>query len=217
MLLPYKDINPTRRTPVITILLIITNIAVFVYQLFGPYGFENISTQFALIPYELHHGNMPDSTWVSPYLNLVTYMFLHAGIGHLLFNMLFLWIFGNNIEDVMTRRGFLFFYLLTGAVSGLAFEVLFPGSQAHLVGASGAISAILGVYLVLFPFARLHVLVFIFPVRMPAVIFLVIWFFMQISGLLGGKGDVAWISHVSGFIAGIVLYRFFRVSRPARR
>lgn len=216
MLLPYKDINPTRRFPIVTLLLIIVNIGIFLYQIFGPYGFENISTQFALIPYELHHGNLPESTWVSPYVNVVTYMFLHGSIGHLVFNMLFLWIFGNNIEDVMTRKGFLVFYLLTGVISGLAFEWLFPGSRAHLVGASGAISAILGVYMVLFPFARLHVLVFIFPLRMPAIVFLVIWFFMQISGLLGGEGNVAWISHVSGFIAGIILYRFFRVYRPLK-
>ena len=211
MLLPYKDINPTRRFPFITILLIMANIGVFAYQVFGPYGYETISNQFSLIPYELHNGNLPGSEWIHPYLSLVTYMFLHAGPGHLLFNMLFLWIFGNNIEDNMSRTGFLAFYLITGVISGLAFEYLFPASRVNLVGASGAISAILGAYLFLFPFARLHALFFIFPVRMPAVIFLVIWFATQISGFLGGESNVAWISHLTGFISGVILLRFFRV------
>ncbi|HRZ25221.1 MAG TPA: rhomboid family intramembrane serine protease [Spirochaetota bacterium] len=209
MLLPYKDVNPTRHFPFITLLLIAGNIAIFVYQVFGPYGFETISSQFALIPYELHHGNLRESNWINPYLSLVTYMFMHAGPGHLIFNMLFLWIFGNNIEDRMSWIGFLVFYLLTGIISGLSFEAIYPGSEAHLVGASGAISAILGAYLLLYPTARVHALFFIFPIRMPALVFLIIWFITQISGFLGQADSVAWISHISGFVSGIILYRFF--------
>ncbi|HOO71332.1 MAG TPA: rhomboid family intramembrane serine protease [Spirochaetota bacterium] len=209
MLLPYKDVNPTRHFPFMTIILILANIAVFLYQVFGPYGFDVISRQFALIPYELHKGNLPDSTWIPPFLSLGTYMFLHAGPGHLAFNMLFLWIFGNNIEDRMSPFSFLVFYLLTGVISALAFEAIFPGSDVNLVGASGAISAVLGAYLFLFPRAQVHALLFIFPVRMSALVFLIIWFIMQISGFLGQEGSVAWISHITGFVSGIILHRFF--------
>jgi membrane associated rhomboid family serine protease len=209
MLLPYKDVNPTRHFPLITILLIAANVGVFLYQVFGPYGFDVVSRQFALIPMELHRGNLPDSTWIHPYLSLATYMFIHAGPGHLAFNMLFLWIFGNNIEDRMGMLSFMAFYVLTGAISGLAFEYLFPGSDVNLVGASGSISAILGAYLFLFPVARVHALFFIFPVRMPALIFLAIWFFTQISGFLGQEDSVAWISHIAGFISGVLLHRLF--------
>ena len=198
MLLPYKDVNPTRHFPFMTILLILANIAIFMYQVFGPYGFESISRQFALIPYELHRGNLPDSTWIPPFLSLGTYMFIHAGPGHLLFNMLFLSPFS-----------FLIFYLLTGIISALSFEAIFPGSDVNLIGASGAISAVLGAYLFLFPRAQVHALLFIFPVRMSALVFLIIWFFMQISGFLGQEGSVAWISHITGFISGIILHRFF--------
>lgn len=210
MLFPYKDINPTRRFSFITLLLIIINIGLFIYPLvdFKP-GFEFFTRQFALIPYELKNGNLQDSTWISPYLSIITYMFMHGSPSHIAFNMLFLWIFGNNIEDVMTRRGFISFYIITGIISALAFVALFPDSKNYLVGASGAVSGVLGAYMCLFPFARVHALFFIFPIRMPAIIFLIVWFIGQLSGLLNGQENIAWISHISGFLSGIILYRFF--------
>ena len=215
MLFPYKDINPTRRFAVVTFLIICANVAIFIYQNFSGIGFEYSTRQMALIPVEIFRGNLPDSQMISPFLSVFAYMFLHGSPGHLVFNMLFLWIFGNNIEDRMSRPGFLAFYTITGVISGLAFVGYYPSSDVSLVGASGAISAVLGAYLFLFPFARLHALFFIFPVRMPAIIFIVFWFFSQISGLMGGGGNVAWISHIAGFIAGIALFRFFL--KPVRR
>ncbi len=209
MFIPYKDENPVKKFPIVTYFLIFVTVAVFFVQYFSTYGFEYYSRQFALIPAELFRGNLPDSDLVPPFLTLVTYLFEHGGIKHLVFNMLFMWIFGNNIEDVMTRWGFLVFYLLTGMISALAFVVFNPMSEISLVGASGSISAVLGVYLFVFPLARVRALFFIIPVRMPAFIFIVIWFFSQVSGFLGGGGDIAWISHIAGFVSGIFLYPYF--------
>ena len=209
MIIPYKDINPTERFPFLTIGLIAVNIAIFLFQIFSDYGYQQITNQFAFIPYELHHGNLPHSTFISPFTSLVTYMFLHANLKHIGFNMLFLWIFGNNIEDEMHRIGFIIFYLLCGIISALVFELFHPETKSPLVGASGAISAILGAYLFLYPKAKLRVLILVFPVTVPAVIFLVLWFVLQISGFLQGSGNVAWIAHISGFVAGAILYRIF--------
>ena len=211
MLIPYKDSNPTRRFPIITILLLIANIGIFVYFAFvSDFGLQKLTRQFALIPVELSKGNLPDSKWISPYLTFATYMFFHANIPHLLFNMLFLWIFGNNVEDGMSRIGFLMFYILVGAASALVYIGSDPTSKISLIGASGAISGILGAYLFMYPLAKIHALFFIFPVKMPAVIFLLIWFFLQISGLLGPESNVAWESHISGFILGILTFRIFK-------
>ncbi len=211
MLIPYKDSNPTRRFPIITILLIIANIGIFVYFAFvSDFGLAKLTRQFALIPVELSKGNLPDSKWISPYLTFITYMFFHANIPHLLFNMIFLWIFGNNVEDGMSRFGFLLFYIFVGAASALVYIGSDPSSKISLIGASGAISGILGAYLFMYPLAKIHALFFIFPVKMPAVIFLLIWFFMQISGLLGPESNVAWESHISGFILGILTFRIFK-------
>ncbi len=213
MFFPYKDINPTRRRAIVSAGLIFVNIGIFFYQVLGHAIPVMAPREMALIPLELTRGNLPDSALLAPSLTPLTYMFVHGGLGHLIFNMLFLWIFGNNVEDAMTRPRFIGFYLATGVISGLAFALMFPGSNVSLIGASGAISGVLGAYLLLYPFAKVHTLVLIFPVRMPAVVFIIIWFVMQISGLMNGGGNVAWITHVTGFIAGLVTHRFFTVSR----
>ncbi|HDP79688.1 MAG TPA: rhomboid family intramembrane serine protease [Spirochaetes bacterium] len=219
MFIPYRDDNPTRRAAVVTVLLIVLNVAAFLYQAGNARGFSWITYQYGLIPAELVSGrNLAESTLVSPYITLFSYMFCHGGISHLLFNMLFLWIFGNNVEDRMSRTGFLVFYLLTGVISALAFVYIDPGLKTPLVGASGAVSAVLGAYLFMFPMARIYVWMLFFVIPMPALIFLPIWFLMQVSGLMGQGGDnVAWISHVAGFLAGIVLFDFFTGKKTARR
>lgn len=216
MLIPYRDENPTTRTAVVTILLIAANIGIFVYELLGKTGYGAVTAQFGLIPHEIMQGkNLPDSSWINPYLTIISYMFLHGGLLHLLFNMLFLWIFGNNIEDRMSPVRFLFFYLLTGAISGIAFAISAPGMNTPLVGASGAISGILGAYLFMFPFAKIRVLLFIFRVRMPALVFIIIWFIMQVFGVLDtiNESNIAWAAHISGFVAGVILFKFFTVNR----
>ncbi len=217
MLIPYKDINPTKRFPLITLILILVNFAVFIFQVFGKTGFDTIINQFGLIPAEIHSGtNLPDSQWINPYYTALSYMFLHGNLMHIVFNMLFLWIFGNNVEDSMTPAGFLIFYLLTGVISGISFALFFPTMKAPLVGASGAISGILGAYVFMFPFARIKALFFIFIVRMPAIVFIALWFISQILGFFGNKANgsgIAWVAHISGFIAGIILFKFFTVQK----
>jgi membrane associated rhomboid family serine protease len=212
MLIPYKDSNPTKRFSIITLLLIIINIITFYFQVAGKFNF-NFTEEFALIPVEIITGkNIIGSQLISPYITVLSYMFLHGNVLHLAFNMLFLWIFGNNIEDRMSTSSFIFFYLLIGAISGLAFCFIAPKSTVPLVGASGAISGILGAYVIMFPFARIHALLFIFRVKMPALVFIIIWFISQISGFLGSASqtsNIAWVAHISGFIAGIILFKLF--------
>ncbi len=214
MFIPYKDENPTGRFAVVTFLLIIANCAVFAGQLFTPAGFEAATSRFAFNPVSLD-GGAAGSPFpaIGPLFSLVSYMFFHGGLSHLGFNMLFLWIFGNNVEDRMTRGGYLLFYLITGIIAALAFAARTPDADVPLVGASGAISAVLGAYLFMFPAARIHVWMLFFTMRMPAFVFLPIWFLLQISGLFGGADSIAWISHIAGFTAGVLLYKLFTVDR----
>jgi membrane associated rhomboid family serine protease len=214
MFLPYRDENPTRRFAAVSVLLILANIAAFLYQVFGDAGFAEAVYQYGLIPAEVAGGrNLPDSVMVSPFLSLLTYMFCHGGVAHLAFNMLFLWIFGNNVEDAMGRARFVGFYLLAGIISALAFVALSPALKTPLVGASGAISGILGAYLFMFPRARVYVWMLLFTARMPAFLFLPVWFMLQVFGFMnsgaGGDGGIAWVSHIAGFIAGVALHRLF--------
>lgn len=198
MFLPYKDTNPTKRFGIITFLLICTNCYIF---------FSETPLQ-GLVPLYLSNVNMgSESTGIL--LTPISYMFIHGNLGHLVFNMLFLWIFGNNVEDRMGRISFFLFYLITGILSGLTFVLMNTGEEVMLVGASGAISAVLAAYLYLFPFAKIHVLFFIFPIKLPAFIFIAFWFVSQISGFLGGTGNTAWVCHLAGFIFGSLLFKLF--------
>jgi membrane associated rhomboid family serine protease len=217
MLIPYRDDNPTSRFAVITFVIIVMNTLVYLHQINGAETFRSVILEYGLIPHELASGvNLPNSALVPPQFNLFSYMFVHAGFAHLIFNMLFLWIFGNNIEDIMTRPRFIMYYLTMGMISGAVFAYSYKGLVIPLVGASGAISGILGTYLVMFPRARIHVLLFIFRIKMPALVFLPIWFTMQVSGFLNSGasgGGVAWVTHISGFVAGLALFKLFMPSR----
>ncbi len=139
-------------------------------------------------------------------------MFMHGSWLHLLGNMLFLWIFGNNIEDRLGRIKFVFFYLLCGIVASLTHVLFNPGSLIPVIGASGAVSGVMGAYLALFPTARVRTLVFLFvlvtTMDIPASVFLVIWFLFQFLSGAGGSG-IAWLAHVGGFILGFLLLKFF--------
>jgi membrane associated rhomboid family serine protease len=137
-------------------------------------------------------------------------MFLHSGIGHLAGNMLYLWIFGNNIEDFLGRVRFVIFYLICGTLASMGHILTDLQSDIPMVGASGAISGILGAYLVLYPFARVKTLIFlgflITIIRVPAIILLLIWILIQVfSGVMAGDGSVAWFAHIGGFISGMLL------------
>jgi len=214
--IPLRDESHFRYFPVLTIVIIVANVAVFVYQrYFGPQGFEGYVFAYGLIPSALT-GELATSNLLvptSPPYTVLSSIFMHGGIMHLLSNMWFLWIFGDNIEAVMGPKRFIFFYLLCGVLASLAHVAIHPASNYPLVGASGAIAGILGAYFLLFPSNRILTLIpigfFITTAKIPAFLFLGIWFLMQfVYSLMGG--NIAWWAHIGGFVSGVVLILFFR-------
>ena len=220
-MIPLRDDNPTQRTPGFTIAIAGVNIAVFLYVFsLGSTGFEAFTVRLGLIPFEITHlRDAISPTPIPLYLTLFTSLFMHGGWLHLGGNMLYLWIFGNNIEDALGHFRFLGFYLLCGVVATLAHVASTPNSTAPLVGASGAIAGVLGAYMAAFPRARVHVLVFFFfffqVVRIPALIVLGAWFIIQLANVWAGSGGVAWYAHIAGFLAGYLIMR--RRKRRLRR
>ncbi len=211
MFLPLRDENPTSRFAWVTASLIGLNALIFFYQLFSPQGLQYFVLRMGAIPYEFSHGAfIRDVPRLPAPLTLLTSMFLHGGFLHLAGNMLYLWIFGNNIEDALGRSRFLLFYLLAGIAAGLTQIALTPNSQMPMIGASGAIAGVLGAYLLLYPRARIQTFVFliiyirILPI--PAAVVLLIWFIGQILNI-GLGGGVAWYAHIGGFITGMVLVK----------
>ena len=218
-MIPLQDDNPTELTPVVTVAFIALCVLVFFYQASLPSRpSEAFVFEYGAIPALLFgEADLPPSIAVGipAYGTLVTSMFLHGGWMHLIGNMLYLWIFGNNIEDVMGHARFVVFYLACGILAALSHAVTDPTSTIPMVGASGAISGVLGAYILLFP--RAHVLVFMPGVgmmRVAAGVVLGLWFFMQLlsGGMsIGGPGGgVAFFAHIGGFVAGMVLIRFFK-------
>ena len=220
-MIPLKDMNPRLSTPFVTLLIVVANVLVFFYQLSLPppaemsfiYTFGMIP---ARLPAALGSASIPLVQALSP---LLTSMFLHGGWLHIIGNMWFLWIFGDNIEDAMGHFGYLAFYLICGIGAGLAHTFANLGSTVPSVGASGAISGVMGAYIVLYPKARVLTLVplvfFFFTVQLPAFVILGYWFLIQfVSGVLtaGGPntGGTAWWAHIGGFLLGIVLVHVFR-------
>ena len=213
-MIPIRDHIPTRRAPVLTILLIVANAAVFLCQLpLSARGQQQFIYAFGAVPYDItHHWGLPAA------LTLVTSMFLHGGWLHILGNMLYLWIFGNNVEDAMGRLGFIVFYFACGIVAGLFQVFADASSRVPGIGASGAIAGVLGAYLVLYPRSRVDTL-FIFGFfaelgSTPAVVVLGFWFVLQLlNGVLSfglsQTGGVAWFAHIGGFVAGLVLVNVF--------
>ena len=217
---PLHDDNPTILTPVITIGLIALCAVVFLWQVsLGPSAGDVAVLRYGLIP-ALLFGEArpaPDLAALSAELTVVTSMFLHGGWMHLIGNMLYLWIFGNNVEDSMGHGRFALFYLICGTVAALAHAAQDTGSTIPVIGASGAVSGVLGAYVLLYPRARVLVLVwlgiFVTTMRIPAGVVLAFWFLLQffsaaVSGSSGG--GVAWWAHIGGFLAGMALIPFFR-------
>lgn len=216
MILPISDDNPTRRFPIVTVSLIAANIAIFIYTFLLPSQEAIIEfyNQFALFPKAIVTGNPVTQNSIQPiYLSLITSMFLHGGILHIGFNMLFLWIFGNNIEDAFGHFKFIIFYLVAGIAGSFLQIATDPASIIPNIGASGAISGVLGAYLILYPNAKvltvIPIIFFIEIVRIPAIILIGFWFILQLfSGLftIGGTGGgTAYFAHIGGFIAGLAL------------
>ncbi len=218
-MIPLKSDLPTWRTPYCTLAIIAANVAVYLYQmLLSPPAEALFIMDFGLVPgwlSGLGQPAPPPGLLPRP-LTLISAMFLHAGLWHLAGNMLYLWIFGRNVEDALGGGRFLAFYLLGGLAASLAFVASAPAEVVPMIGASGGVAAVLGAYLVLFPRARVLVLFwFIFIVqlvRVPAVLLLAIWFLLQVLGL-GGAG-VAWMAHIGGFVAGFFLVRLFLPQGP---
>ncbi len=218
MFIPIRDDVPTVRTPIVTVGLLGANVAVFLLTWFqGPQWFDQFTIQFGFIPTELVNG-----VEVSPFLpastclTALTSMFMHGGWLHLIGNMLFMWIYGNNVEDYLGHFKFLIFYLLSGLAAIALFTAFSPESQIPLVGASGAIAGLMGGYMVLHPRARITVLILFFFIQLvvlPAKVVLGIWFalqlFMSLSDGLSGMtgGGVAWMAHVGGFGFGWVIIK----------
>ncbi|MCK6548660.1 rhomboid family intramembrane serine protease [Myxococcota bacterium] len=237
MLIPLSDQNPTLRTPVATVLLLVAIGCVWAFvQSAGRelYAMAASICQLGLIPGELM-GRVPTGTSVAittheacivgsgppPIVTLVTSMFLHGGWGHLLMNALVLWVFGNNVEDAMGRLRFVAFYVMCGLAAAAAQIAVDPASPVPMVGASGAIAGVLGGYLVLYPRARVNTLVFVFVMQVPAWAFLVYWFVGQLAlglpQLVAVRPDVSsgvavW-AHIGGFAAGVLLVKLFENRR----
>jgi membrane associated rhomboid family serine protease len=215
--IPLHDDNPTRRVPVVTLALVAANVAVFIFELTLPrYGLTlaGMFAKLGVVPFELAHGyDVPPADLVPWWATPFTAMFVHGGWLHLIFNMLYLWIFGNNVEDRLGRPRILGFYLVCGLVATATQVLTATGSAVPVIGASGAIAGVLGAYLVLFPRARVLTVVtlgFIFPVlAVPAWVLLVVWFALQaLQGALsfGHPGvAVAFFAHVGGFVTGLAL------------
>ncbi|MEW5806165.1 MAG: rhomboid family intramembrane serine protease [Acidobacteriota bacterium] len=209
-MIPLRDENPTRTFPFVTIAIIVSNVIVFGYEvLLPPELLENLLRRYAIIPYNLVHFSI--STQPSGFPNIFTLIsstFLHGGIWHIVGNMLFLWIFGNNVEDALGHFKFIFFYFISASVAGLSQSFTSPDSYIPVIGASGAVAGVLGAYFVLYPHARVVTLfwlfIFIRIVKVPALVFLALWFFLQVM-YAGMGGGIAWFAHIGGFIAGILM------------
>jgi membrane associated rhomboid family serine protease len=213
--IPVSDDNPLRSIQMqwVTISLIAANAIVF---LLGWLQAEPAAVaSFAVIPFELFGGaSLPPAPamQVPEAFTLVTYQFMHGDVLHLLSNMLFLWVFGDNVEDAMGHLKFLAFYLLSGIAGGLVHAGVWPGSGAPLIGASGAVAGVIAAYLMLHPRVRVWVLAFRFiPLRIPAVWVLGVWAIMQIvMAFLPGAEQIAWWAHIGGMAAGAILVLFLR-------
>lgn len=238
---PYKDENPTVLTPVVTVgIIAVTALVWLVVQGAGlPQPLQRSVCELGLIPGELL-GRLPEGTrvplgpgyvcvleGVPAWHTLVTSMFLHGGWFHIIGNLWFLWVFGNNVEDAMGHVRFAAFYLLCGLLAAAAQILVNPGSRIPMVGASGAISGVMGAYLVLYPRVRVHMLVFlgffVTTIVVPAYLMLLYWAFLQFLGSLptlgggGEQGGVAFMAHLGGFLAGVALIKLFAKPDLVRR
>jgi membrane associated rhomboid family serine protease len=255
-MIPFQDNIPSRRFPVLTVLLIVINALIYVYEVgLSRAARERLIYRFALIPREFQlvgegptliqvptvevvrrgqvHVIQPavdqhelPGTLTSALVPLVTSMFLHASWMHLIGNMWFLWLFGDNVEDRLGRIRFLFFYMLSGLVAGGSQVVVNWGESTPILGASGAVAGVLGAYLITYPYARVRTIVpffyFFWPVvELPAFVFLGFWLLLQflqaaMSLATPGLSNVAWWAHVGGFVAGILFMKLLAPDLPER-
>ena len=216
-MIPLRDDNPTTLYPWVTVVLIGCNLLLYGYELTLGAALESFLFAYGAIPaILLTDARLPDGVAAVPAaVTVFSSMFLHGGLFHVAGNMLYLWIFGNNIEDALGHGRFLLFYLISGVVAVYAHALMDPQSSVPMIGASGAVSGVLGAYLVLFPRVRVLALVpvlfFVQLMRVPAFVMLGFWIVLQLlNGFLSvgmAGGGVAWFAHVGGFVVGVVLIR----------
>jgi len=223
MFIPLRDENPSGKVGYVNIGLLLANVAVFLYQLHllvtSPHALKAMELTYSTVPARISGWVGGQGSFEAAFLPLLTSMFMHAGIAHLLGNMLFLWIFGDNVEANFGHFRYLLFYLFCGIGSGLIHVAFNYHSHLPALGASGAISGVLGAYIVLEPRNRILTLIFIFPIRVPAVVVLGVWFALQfLSGIssIGTRmnGGVAVWAHVGGFLLGVLIA--LGAKKPAR-
>jgi membrane associated rhomboid family serine protease len=229
MFIPLHDDTPLKviRFQFVTLSIIVGNVIIFLVT--GAFqsdaNLANVATSFGVVPADFTHAasqNIPFSPIPEP-LTFITYMFLHAGWMHLISNMLFLWVFADNVEDAFGYFAFALFYLLCGIAGALAHVIMTPDSPAPLIGASGAVSGVIGAYVLLYPKARVWILLFFrIPLRISAIWVLGGWFLLQIFSVLtaekNSEVEVAWWAHIGGFIAGLAITLVLRsrlLVRPA--
>lgn len=215
-MIPYKDDNPIHIIPIVTILIIAVNLLVFITEVMSGADSRSIIYSFGAIPSSLI--NFESRQPIHPVLTIFTSMFMHGGLFHLAFNMLYFWIFGNNIEERLGHLRFMLFYLFCGVVAALSHALGSPGSNIPMIGASGAVSGMLGAYILLFPMAKVSTLVFlgfyITVIKIPALIVIGFWAIIQVvSGLISqgtaDQGGIAFLAHVGGFIAGLATIKLW--------
>ena len=224
-MIPLRDRNPSGTFPFVTVSIILLNVLVFLFELsLGRRQLESFLFQFGVIPVKVYYSaDIPGSTFVNTYFPFLSSMFLHGGFIHLIGNMWYLWIFGDNIEDRLGRFKFILFYLICGIVSAFVHVYFNSQSGVPCIGASGAIAGVLGAYMVTFPRARVLVLIPLFivweTIELPAIVVLGFWFLIQFfSGAASISsphgGGVAWWAHIGGFVLGIILIKIFPRARP---
>lgn len=234
-MIPISDDNPTRRPALVSWVILGSCVVVFFWQLSLSERALHVAVHaLGLIPAVLFgHAELPPEARVVPaWVTVFTSMFLHGGWLHLISNMLYLWVFANNVEDAMGHLRFVAFYLLCGVIAAFTHALPMPFSEVPMIGASGAVSGVLGAYLLLHPWAQVTVIIpigiILYPVRLPAAVILLSWFGLQLLYARlsdPGEAGVAFLAHVGGFVAGMLLLflfkrrgvRLFRGRNPIRR
>ena len=215
-MIPLKDDNPTSSRPIVTYFLIGLCVVVFLMQL-GSQSYRTLILSYGLIPSVLMgHDQLPMDLYAVPaYMTIFSSMFMHGGWMHLIMNMLFIWVFADNIEDNLGSRNFIIFYILCGIGAAMTHVLMDTHSQIPMIGASGAISGVLGAYIINYPKARILVLIpffFIFIIKIRALYVLGYWFVLQFINsytMSSQEGGVAYAAHIGGFVCGMVLILFF--------
>ena len=222
-MIPYKDDNPISITPFSTILIISLNMLVFIMQVMSGEDSKSIVYNYGAIPHNII--SFQSSQPIPPVLTIFTSMFMHGGLFHLVWNMLFFWIFGNNIEERLGHVRFIVFYIFCGFVAAFSHALISPGSNVPMIGASGAVAGMLGAYILLFPMARIRTIVFlgfyVTVIKIPALIVIGFWAIIQVvSGLVSqgnaAQGGIAFFAHVGGFVAGLSTIKLWQPRRSSK-